>query len=154
MAWATGSSTELLASAGNKVIRLYDLRVPMREVGGLSGGAVVHWQTRAVHYITPDPDRPKRLASVEPTPQGGIVRLWDTRRPNSELCALDVQEGGGIVSLEWAAGAGGGGSLGIGTKEGGVSLWDIATAGTRNDGTDEWTTIGGMRNSESLKLKA
>lgn len=148
VAWVADSSHELLASAGNKVMRLYDLRAPAREGAGLGGGAAIHWQTRAVHYITPDPDRPKRLASVETTPQGGIVRLWDTRRPNSELCALEVVDGSGVVSLEWATGAPGGGALGVGTREGGVSIWDIATGGKRSDGTDDWTTIGGMRNSE------
>lgn len=168
VAWVPKSSTEVIASANSKVIRLYDLRAPAaaaapapREPSAASmAGAAIQWSTRAVYTITPDPDRPQRLASVEQSPAGGIVRLWDTRRPGIELLNLSLEHdwsGGGasssIVSLEWMRTPGmpdfGASALGVGTREGGISIWDIVSGPQRADGLDEWTSVGGMRQGKS-----
>jgi hypothetical protein len=44
------------------------------------------------------------------------------------------------------------GGLGVGTREGGVGVWDIVN-GIPLEG-EEWTTIGGMRQSRWLRLEA
>ncbi|WOO76939.1 SEH-associated protein 4 [Vanrija pseudolonga] len=171
VAWVPKSSTEVMASANSKVIRLYDLRAPAaaaapspRDPSAASmAGAAIQWSTRAVYTITPNPDRPQRLASVEQSPAGGIVRLWDTRRPGIELLNLPLEHdwsGGGasssIVSLEWMRTPGmpdfGASALGVGTREGGISIWDIISGPQRADGLDEWTSVGGMRQVVKPKL--
>lgn len=148
LAWVPGSAHELLASANNKAIRMYDLRAPTRDAGGISGGAVVHWATRAVHFVTPDPERRNRLGSVEMSPSGGIVKLWDTRRPGSELASFEVADSSGVVSLEWTGGTGAQTALGVGTREGGVNIWEVVSGGERPDGADNWTYVGGVRHGE------
>ncbi|TXT16066.1 hypothetical protein VHUM_00569 [Vanrija humicola] len=115
-------------------------------------GAAIQWGTRAVYTITPDPDRPQRLASVEQSPGGGIVRLWDTRRPGVELLNLPLEHdwsGGGASSGVPDFGAT---ALGVGTREGGISIWDIISGPQRADGLDEWTSLGGMRQVVKPKL--
>ncbi|GMK59926.1 hypothetical protein CspeluHIS016_0901430 [Cutaneotrichosporon spelunceum] len=144
LAWAPGSGHELLVGANNKALRMYDLRAPTRDSGGISGGAAVHWATRAVHFITPDPQKKQRLASVEPGQGGSIVRLWDVRRPGLELASFEVADPSGVVALEWTGGTGQTG-LGVGTREGGVNLWEVVSGGERVDGADNWTYCGGVR---------
>lgn len=148
LAWMPASAHELLAGANNKSLRLYDLRAPTRDSGGVGGGAVVHWATRAVHYVTPDPQKKQRLASVEAGPAGSVVRLWDVRRPGQELASFEVADASGVVALEWTGGTGQTG-LGVGTREGGVNLWEVVSGGERADGADNWTYCGGVRHGES-----
>jgi WD40 repeat protein len=148
LAWVPGSAHELLAGANNKALRLYDLRSPTRDAGGVSGGAVVHWATRAVHFVTPDPQKKQRLASVEAGPGGSVVRLWDVRRPGQELASFEVADPSGVVALEWTGGTGQTG-LGVGTREGGVNVWEVVSGGERADGADNWTYCGGVRHGTS-----
>lgn len=142
IAWVPGSGHELYASANNKSIRLYDLRAPGRDAGTTGSG---QWSTRAVHFLTPDPERPTRLASVEGGPQGGVVRLWDSRRPGTELSSLDIGDGNAIVALQWAPRSS---ELAIGTREGGVFMCDVVTGPSRQDGTEDWVTMGDVRHGE------
>jgi WD40 repeat protein len=141
------SSYTLLASTNGKQIRLYDLRAPSlansataspREPGAASGPAASVWLTRGVFGLTPDPQNSDRFASWEPVQGGSTVRMWDIRK-TGEVLSFDV--GPGVVGLSWMAGG-----LGVGTREGGVGVWDIVS-GTLLDG-EEWTTIGGMRQSK------
>lgn len=141
VAWAHGSAHELFASANNKVLRMYDLRAAARDT---STTAAAQWATRAVQLLTPNPVDAHRLASVEPSPQGGVVRLWDTRKHGHEVTSLDVTEGGNVVSLEWA----GAHQLGVATRDGGMNIWDIVNGPKKDDGTDEWVTVAGMRHGE------
>ncbi|BEI89570.1 uncharacterized protein CcaverHIS019_0209320 [Cutaneotrichosporon cavernicola] len=144
LAWVPESAHELLAGANNKALRMYDLRTPTRDSGGISGGATVHWATRAVHFITPDPQKKQRLASVETGQGGSIVRLWDVRRPGVELASFEVADSSGVVALEWTGGTGQTG-LGVGTCAGGANLWEVVSGGERVDGADNWTYCGGVR---------
>jgi len=146
VAWMPASSTELFASANNKAIRLYDLRLPSRD----QSMPPVQWATRAVNFVTPDPARPNRLASVESTPQGGIIRLWDARKPGAELAMLEVMEGSAIVGLEWAQGSS---EIAVGTREGGVNIFSVVNGPRKFDGTDEWVTMGDVRHGKYWLLQ-
>jgi len=143
VAFIPKTTHNLLASANNKTIRLYDLRVPgpSKDPGSGNSGAVAHWTTRAVNGLTPDAREEGRFSSWESGPNGSVVRIWDTRKPKNEVLSFDVS-GGGVVGLDWMVG----GMLGIGTKEG-VSVWEVVH-GRKNE--EEWTTLGEMRNSRSF----
>ncbi len=103
---------------------------------------MTHWSTRAVNGLTPDPREEGRFASWEMTPSGSTVRIWDTRRPTSELLSFYVP-GGGFVGVEWLDR----GRLGVGTKDG-VSVWEVVHGRQEEK---EWTTIGGTRMGESAR---
>lgn len=139
VAFVPNTIHSLLASANNKTIRLYDLRVPgpgstPRDTSS-DKGVVSYWGTRAVNGLTPDPAEEGRFASWESTPGGSVVRVWDTRRPSSELLSFDVP--GAVVGLDWLDR----GRLGVGTKEG-LNVWEVVN--NRNERKDG-TTIGGVR---------
>jgi WD40 repeat protein len=155
-------SYTLLASANGKSIRLYDLRAPGPSGGNASprdptsvnaSGAGAQWQTRAVNGLTPDPTHLGRFASYETSPGGSLstVRLWDSRRAAGELASFDVRSG--VLGLEWVSGGAGYAKLGVGTRDG-VSVWDIIDGREANEnGLDEWTTIGDVRNSKSISRR-
>jgi WD40 repeat protein len=141
------TSYSVLASTNNRQIRLFDLRAPSlssgnaspREPAAASGGASSVWLTKAVYSLTPDPSVANRFASWESAQGGGTVRIWDARK-TGEVLSFDVNEG--IVELCWMKGG-----LGVGTREGGVGVWEIIS-GRPVDG-DEWATMGEMRQSKS-----
>jgi WD40 repeat protein len=142
VAWMPGSGAELYASANNKAVRLYDLRQPTRDAGATGP---VQWATRAVHHLTPDPALPTRIASVEANQYGGVVRLWDARKPGQEVSFLEVPEGSTIVGLEWAQGSA---EIAIGTREGGVKISRVVNGPQRYDGSYEWVSMGDVRHGE------
>jgi WD40 repeat protein len=142
VAWVPRSGAELYASTNNKSIRLYDLRTPTRETGP---SGPMQWATRAVHFLTPDPERPTRLASVESTPQGGVVRFWDARKAGTEVAFLEITEGGGIVGLEWAQGST---EMAVGTRDGGINTFSVVHGPQRADGSEEWVCVGDIRHGE------
>lgn len=133
----------LLSSAGNKVIRLYDLRAPsntLKEPN--SAGSLAQWSTRTVMSLCPNPSS-TLFASYESI-QGGnsTVRLWDTRYPGQEIVGWEVR--GGVVGMSWVDSM----RLGVGSKEGGVGVWDIVRCKPDQSGASEWVTLGGMRQSK------
>nr|XP_031857269.1 uncharacterized protein CI109_007324 [Kwoniella shandongensis]KAA5524341.1 hypothetical protein CI109_007324 [Kwoniella shandongensis] len=163
------TTQHLLASSSNKTIRLFDLRTPSYTTGtnaaagagagtgtgansprephgGASmAGASSQWLTRAVHDITPNPDDTNIFASYEITPgtANSVVKLWDVRRVGYEVLSFDVP-GGGVMGLKWTEK---GDKLGVGTKEGGVGLWEVINGRRMEDEkvVEEWMTLGGMR---------
>ena len=147
-------SHQLLASANNKVIRLYDLRVPSPTKGSSFprepslanlAGAAYQWSTRAVLGLSPDPSHDFRFASYESSPGGsaGTVRLWDSRK-SGETMSFDVR--GGVTGLEWYGGEAGFAELGVGTRDG-IALWDIIDGPVADEShVEDWTSIEGVRN--------
>lgn len=134
----------LLASAGNKAIRLYDLRAPsntLKEPN--SAGSLAQWSTRTVMSLCPNPSS-ALFASYESNQGGGnsTVRLWDTRYPGQEVVGWEVR--GGVVGMSWVDSM----RLGVGSKEGGVGVWDIVRCKPDQSGASEWVTLGGMRQSK------
>jgi len=146
VAFVPGTIHSLLASANNKVIRLYDLRVPgpsgassPRDPASASRGAVAQWATRAVNGLSPDPSGEGRFASWESVPDGSVVRVWDARKPTGEMLSFEVGAGG-VVGLEWLER----GRLGVGTKDG-VSVWEIVHGRWEEQ---QWTMLGETRTGE------
>ncbi|WVQ80889.1 hypothetical protein IAT38_002996 [Cryptococcus sp. DSM 104549] len=152
VAFIPRTTHQLLASAGNKHLRLYDLRAPAPGSTGHGGlgsnaaamaGAVVQWTTRAVNALTPNPVQEHLFASYESMPgaKESTARLWDTRHTNGEV--LSFEQPGAVVGMQWL----GGSKLGVGTKENGVRLWDVVNGKKVEDGAvvNEWVTLGGMR---------
>lgn len=148
---------QLLASANNKVIRLYDLRTPGPTQNAppkdpstaLTAGASLQWHTRAVSSLLPDPLHASRFASFEASPGGSAssVRLWDSRKPNVEVLSFDVR--GAVLGMEWLQVTNSVARLGVGTREG-VAIWDIVSGTTVDEEhVEEWVTIGGLRNGGS-----
>lgn len=149
----------LLASANNKVVRLFDLRAPGPATGNASpreptvagaaaAGAVAAWSTRAVYGLSPDPSHEHRFASYETSPGNTIstVRVWDDRKAAGELASFEIRSG--VLGLEWVIGGPGYAKLGVGTRDG-VSIWDIMDGRTVDDaGIDEWTVIGDVKSGE------
>ena len=132
----------LLASANNKVIRQYDLRLPGPSKESTSGGgAIAQWATRAVNGITPDPSEESTFVSWENGQIGSTVKVWDVRKPREEMLSFEVGEGG-VVALEWM----GRGRLGVGMRNG-VAECQVVTV----SGQEEWTTLGGMRTGKCAK---
>ncbi|ODN88074.1 hypothetical protein L198_06832 [Cryptococcus wingfieldii CBS 7118] len=144
VSWIPSSPYSLLASSSNKAIRLYDLRDPTPKEGASAGtaGSAAQWSSRAVHFLTPNPKYEHSFASYEAPPAGGssTVRLWDTRRPGAEILGWEMP--GNVCGMSWLDG----GRLGVGSKEGGVRVWDVVR-GKREEGENvkEWVTLGGMR---------
>jgi hypothetical protein len=110
----------------------------------------------------------------------GVVKVWDTRflrsntghpglvNPNNhnlagEICSYEASGKGGIVALRWdqQESGRGGQRLGIGTKEGGVLMFDVLSGETsevqgesqfgRSNVTSgqQWTTMIGVKSSKS-----
>lgn len=139
----------LLVGANSKAIRLYDLRVSddQKSAGASprdpasSSGATAQWVGRAVNGLTADPHRGERFASYELNSNHCIVKVFDVRKPGVESVSFKVD--GSVVALEWLDN----GRLAVGSRENGVSVWDIIN-GRREDtagGTEDWVTLGGMR---------
>lgn len=136
----------LLSSAANKVIRLYDLRAPSSTSKEHSAaGSLAQWPTRAVMSLSPNPSS-SLFASYESNQGNSTVRLWDTRYPGQEVVGWDVR--GGVVGMSWVDST----RLGVGSKEGGVAVWDIVRCKPDQPGASEWVTLGGMRQSMSLSF--
>ncbi|KAK4686827.1 SEA/GATOR complex protein SEA4/MIOS, partial [Tremellales sp. Uapishka_1] len=138
----------LLASAQNKIVRLYDLRVATSSTpsANSSSGAAMSWTTRAVNAVTPDPLSP-RFASFESTANGGsVVRLWDTRK-TGEVANFETVDP--VIGMEWMQGGTAGlGRLGVGCKDGGVGIWDVVSGKYERERgkEEEWSSLGGVRN--------
>lgn len=137
----------LLVGANSKAVRLYDLRLPPGPASGVSPrdqsivpGASAQWLGRAVNGLAADPHRGRRFASYELNSNHCVVKVYDVRKPGQESVSFKVD--GQVVALEWLAN----GRLSAGSRENGVSVWDIVD-GRREDkaGTEEWVTLGGMR---------
>ncbi|KIR69689.1 cytoplasmic protein [Cryptococcus deuterogattii CA1014] len=129
----------LLSSAANKVIRLYDLRAPSstsKEPN--AAGSLAQWSTRTVMSLCPNPSS-SLFASYESNQGNSTVRLWDTRYPGQEVVGWEVR--GGIVGMSWVDSM----RLGVGSKEGGVAVWDIVRCKPDQPGVNEWVTLGDMR---------
>ncbi|ORY34245.1 hypothetical protein BCR39DRAFT_517213 [Naematelia encephala] len=140
VAFVPGSISHLLASANNRSIRLFDIRSPTpTNARDPSTPGQANWITRAVNCIKPHPVREERFASYEIGQHASVVRIWDTRK-REEVLSFDVQ--GSIVGLNWTEK----GELSVGSREGGVTLWDVVD-GKRlgQDGMDEWVALGGCR---------
>lgn len=136
----------LLSSAANKVIRLYDLRAPSstsKEPN--AAGSLAQWSTRTVMSLCPNPSS-SLFASYESNQGNSTVRLWDTRYPGQEVVGWEVR--GGIVGMSWVDSM----RLGVGSKEGGVAVWDIVRCKPDQPGVNEWVTLGDMRQSMSFYL--
>lgn len=134
----------LLSSAANKVIRLYDLRAPSStSKEPTAAGSIAQWSTRAVLSPCPNPSS-SFFASYELNQGNSTVRLWDQRYPGQEVVGWEVR--GGILGMSWVDSI----RLGIGSKEGGVAVWDIVQCKPDKPGASEWVTLGGMRQSMSL----
>ena len=108
----------------------------------------MQWLTRAVSSLSPDPSDTHRFASYESSSSGSTVRLWDTRKPGSEILSLEVN--GAILGTGWLPGGSGMTRLGVGTKDG-VGVWDIISGQTTDhDGIHDWTSLGEMRQGMSM----
>ncbi|WVO16751.1 hypothetical protein L204_104435 [Cryptococcus depauperatus] len=131
---------QLLASSSNKTIRLYDLRVPTHTTpreGANMAGSSAQWLTRACHGLSPNPTDQHLFASYESPPgQNNTVRLWDTRKPGTDVLNFEVL--GHVLNLRWLDAC----RLGVGGREAGISIWDIVRYSSRHE---EWVTLGGIR---------
>lgn len=135
----------LLGSTNNRQIRLFDLRsshstTQIKDAAAAGAGAVLQYQTRAVYGLTPHPTRTERFASFELGQTGSVVRIWDTRR-SGEILSFEV--GDAVMGLEWR-----GDSLGVGSRDGGVNMWEVVSGKGKNEEKD-WVTIGGSKNGRS-----
>ncbi|RXK40773.1 hypothetical protein M231_02025 [Tremella mesenterica] len=125
-----------LLTSTNSRIRLHDLRSPSTQNQG-SGSPT--WLTRTVYGLCPDPHSPRIFASFENLQGSGLVRLWDSRKVGVEMMSLEV--GQNVQALEWTSRG-----LAVGTRQGGVSLWDVVSGKTEHGrGTKDWVTLGSTR---------
>jgi WD40 repeat protein len=96
-----------------------------------------------VNGLAADPHRGERFASYELNSNHCIVKVFDVRKPGVESVSFKVD--GSVVALEWLDN----GRLATGSRENGVSVWDIIN-GRREEqgGAEDWVTLGGMRQRE------
>lgn len=133
----------LLASSSNKIIRMFDLRSPANVNAAAQSAGAASWATRAVWGLAPDPTNEHRFASYEDGGQG-IVRIWDRRRPGAELLGFEAG-GGGVCKISWESGWESRGRLGVATREGGVSVWDVINGQSSKTRNEEWSILAAMR---------
>lgn len=141
--------------------------------------------TRSILNLTSSPLYPHLFASSEDG-LSGVVKIWDTRflktttstpHPGlintnnhdlgAEICTFEASGRGGVVGLQWdlTPSERGGSQLGVGTKDGGVMIFDVMSGETvQNPSTDDesgfdrhrkpsprrqWTSMTGVKTSES-----
>ena len=178
------TNTLVLAGTSSKAIKCIDLRAPgqsgQAEAPQASGDSSVAFSlsTRSIFNLCTSELYPHLFASCEDG-LTGVVKVWDTRFLKSntghpglvnpknhdlagEICSYEATGRGGIVTLKWDQqdSGRGGQRLGIGTKEGGVLMFDILsgeTTETREEVSfgrsslptgQQWTTMIGVKNSE------
>lgn len=139
----------LLVGANSKAVRLYDLRLPPGPVASQSPnnsvvpGVTAQWSGRAVNGLAADPRRGERFASYELNSGHCIVKVFDVRRPGEETVSFKVD--GSVVALEWLND----GRLAAGSRENGVTVWDLVDGKRETkDGSEDWVTLGGMRQGQ------
>lgn len=78
------------------------------------------------------------------------MRIWDVRE-TAEVTSFDV--GDGVLGLQWARD---GQALVVGTKDGGVGMWDVVRGVRSRDDErpEEWLTLGTMRQGQSWSKNA
>jgi WD40 repeat protein len=136
----------LLASSSNKIIRLFDLRSPANINTAAQTAGTASWTTRAVWGLSPDPTNEHRFASYEDGGQG-LVRIWDRRRPGADLLGFEAG-GGGVCQISWETGWTSRGRLGVATREGGVSVWDVISGQSPKDAGrkgDDWSILASTK---------
>jgi hypothetical protein len=73
--------------------------------------------------------------------------VYDVRKPGQESLSFKVD--GSVVALEWLQD----GRLAAGSRENGVSVWNIVDGKRETkEGSEEFVTLGGMRQCMSLHL--
>jgi WD40 repeat protein len=93
-----------------------------------------------VNGLTADPNREERFAGFEINAGECVVKVFDVRKPGTETLSFKVT--GSVVALEWLQD----GRLAAGTKEHGVSLWNLVDGSHETkDGKEDFTVVGGMR---------
>lgn len=151
-----GSVSLILASSNSKIIRLLDLRtrlpsstnspnpqtpatayqptVPSRLSASVLGNTPqapqdlqVSWSTatRAVYHLSAAPLNQHLVASSEEG-LGGTVRIWDTRYAQGDVLNFEAARGG-VIHLGWDESGGHGERLGVGTRDGGVLVYDVVS---------------------------
>ncbi|KAJ9112599.1 hypothetical protein QFC19_000619 [Naganishia cerealis] len=99
----------------------------------------VGWSTttRAVYNLVSSRANPYLVASNEEG-LGGIVRIWDTRYAHSDVLNLEAGRGG-VSVLQWDEDARGRGGqrLGVGTRDGGVLVYDVVSGDMVSDSTTD-----------------
>ena len=151
----------------------------------VEGNLAFSLPTRSIFNLCTSALYPHLFASCEDG-LSGTVKLWDTRFLRSstnhpglktnvgytnpagtlaeEVCSYEAAGRGGVVALRWdqRESGQGGQRLGIGTKEGGVIMYDVLSGETvdsrqeaaefgRSEGStkgSQWTTLAGVKNSQ------
>ena len=184
---ATFHHTNMLVLAGtsSKAIKCVDLRAPgqsgQAEASQTSGDSSLAFSlsTRSIFNLCTSGLYPHLFASCEDG-LTGVVKVWDTRflksntghpglvNPNNhnlagEICSYEATGRGGIAALRWdqQESGRGGQRLGIGTKEGGVLMFDVLSGETTESREEvqfgrssqpvgqQWTTLIDVKNSET-----
>lgn len=87
----------------------------------------VSWSTatRAVYHLSAAPLNAHLIASAEEG-LGGTVRIWDTRYAQGDVLNFEAARGG-VIHLGWDESGGNGERLGVGTRDGGVLVYDVVS---------------------------
>ncbi|KAJ9124538.1 hypothetical protein QFC24_003330 [Naganishia onofrii] len=96
---------------------------------GVSAELHVGWSTttRAVYNLVSSRANPYLVASNEEG-LGGIVRIWDTRYAHSDVLNFEAGRGGvGVLQWDEDTRGRGGQRLGVGTRDGGVLVYDVVS---------------------------
>lgn len=95
----------------------------------------VSWSTatRAVYHLSAAPLSHHLVASAEEG-LGGTVRIWDTRYAQGDVLNFEAARGG-VIHLGWDENDGGRGGerLGVGTRDGGVLVYDVVSGQVVSD---------------------
>lgn len=97
----------------------------------------VSWSTstRAVYHLSAAPLNAHLVASAEEG-LGGTVRIWDTRYAQGDVLNFEAARGG-VIHLGWDESGGNGERLGVGTRDGGVLVYDVVSGQVVTSSTSE-----------------
>lgn len=130
------SPSTVYVSSATRQVRILDTR------SGWPDAVVWSVGSRAVYNLSACPSNEHLFASSEEG-LSGVVRVWDARMNAVEV--LNVETGrGGVAGLSWNAARPT--QLGVGTKEGGVLVYDVLS--NQADDDVDWSIIVSVKGSE------
>lgn len=132
------SPSTVYVSSATRQVRILDTR------SGWPDAVVWSVGSRAVYNLSACPSNEHLFASSEEG-LSGIVRIWDARMNAVEV--LNVETGrGGVACLSWNAARPM--QLGVGTKEGGVLVYEVLSSSQADDDNHDWSILASVKGSE------